>query len=38
MWTYDDWRDAEEALEGLDRYRVHGNELDIQFAEGDRKS
>ncbi|XP_022106705.1 serine/arginine-rich splicing factor 10-like isoform X2 [Acanthaster planci] len=31
-------RDAEEAMYGLDRTRFFGRELDIQFAEGDRKS
>ena len=36
--TFDYVRDAEEAMYGLDRTRLFGRELDIQFAEGDRKS
>ena len=35
---YDDWRDAQEAVVELDRCRVRGAELDVQFAEGDRKT
>ncbi|XP_022106706.1 serine/arginine-rich splicing factor 10-like isoform X3 [Acanthaster planci] len=36
--TFEYVRDAEEAMYGLDRTRFFGRELDIQFAEGDRKS
>ena len=36
--TYDDGRDAEDALHYLDGYRLHGRELEVQYAEGDRKS
>lgn len=28
----------EEALRGLDRYRLYGRELEVEFARGDRKS
>jgi len=31
-------RDAEDALHYLDGTRLHGRELEIQYAEGDRKS
>ncbi|XP_038064741.1 serine/arginine-rich splicing factor 10-like isoform X2 [Patiria miniata] len=36
--TFEYVRDAEEAMYGLDRNRFLGRELDIQFAEGDRKT
>jgi len=36
--TFDDVRDAEDALHYLDGYRLHGRELEVQYAEGDRKS
>ena len=31
-------RDAEDALHNLDGIRVRGRELEVQYAEGDRKS
>ncbi|VDO92409.1 unnamed protein product [Soboliphyme baturini] len=31
-------RDAEDALYGLDRVRFHGRDLEVEFAQGDRKS
>ena len=36
--TFEDIRDAEDALHYLDGSRLHGRELEIQYAEGDRKS
>jgi RNA recognition motif-containing protein len=36
--TFEDIRDAEDALHYLDGTVVHGRELEIQYAEGDRKS
>ena len=36
--TFEDIRDAEDALHYLDGTRLHGRELEIQYAEGDRKS
>lgn len=35
---YEESRDAEEALHALDRYRLLGRELEVEFARGDRKS
>ncbi|XP_035672596.1 serine/arginine-rich splicing factor 10-like isoform X3 [Branchiostoma floridae] len=35
---FEDVRDAEDAMYGLDRSRFYGRELEIQFAEGDRKT
>ncbi|XP_075255455.1 uncharacterized protein LOC142348135 [Convolutriloba macropyga] len=35
---FDDWRDAEDALQNLDRMRLKGNDMNVQFAEGDRKT
>ena len=35
---FEDIRDAEDALYYEDRVRVLGRELEVQFAEGDRKS
>ena len=35
---FDDIRDAEDALYYEQHVRVHGRELDVQYAEGDRKS
>ena len=35
---FEDIRDAEDALYYEDRVRVLGRELEIQYAEGDRKS
>ncbi|XP_800412.2 serine/arginine-rich splicing factor 10 [Strongylocentrotus purpuratus] len=35
---FDDIRDAEDAMYALDRYRFYGRELEIQYAEGDRKT
>jgi RNA recognition motif-containing protein len=34
---FDDARDAEEALHRLNRTRVFGKEIEIEFARGDRK-
>lgn len=36
--TFEDIRDAEDALYYLDRVMLLGRELEVQFAEGDRKS
>ena len=36
--TFDDQKDAEDALYNLDRARLHGRELEVEFARGDRKS
>lgn len=36
--TFEDIRDAEDAHYYLDRVMLHGRELEVQFAEGDRKS
>jgi hypothetical protein len=36
--TYEDPRDAEEAQYRLDRQRLFGRELEVEFARGDRKS
>ena len=36
--TFEDVRDAEDALHHLDGVRLHGRELEVQYAEGDRKS
>ena len=38
LGTFEDVRDAEDALHYLDGSRLHGRELEIQYAEGDRKS
>jgi len=35
---YEESRDAEEALHALDRYRLMGRELEVEFARGDRKT
>ncbi|XP_014668746.1 PREDICTED: serine/arginine-rich splicing factor 10-like [Priapulus caudatus] len=35
---FDDIRDAEDALYGLDRTRFYGRELEVEFAQGDRKN
>jgi len=35
---YEESRDAEEALRALDRYRLLGRELEVEFARGDRKT
>lgn len=35
---FEDIRDAEDALYYLDRAMLLGRELEVQFAEGDRKS
>lgn len=37
-FTYEDIRDAEDALHYENHVRCQGRELDVQFAEGDRKS
>ena len=36
--TFEDPRDAEDAMYNLDRTRFFGRELEIEFARGDRKS
>ena len=36
--TFEDPRDAEDAMYNLDRTRFYGRELEIEFARGDRKS
>lgn len=36
--TFEDPRDADDALYHLDRTRFMGRELEIEFARGDRKS
>jgi len=36
--TFDDPRDAEDAVYNLNRYRYCGRELEVEFARGDRKS
>ena len=36
--TFDDLRAAEEAVHNLDRARLFGRELEVEFAQGDRKS
>lgn len=33
-----DRRDAEDALDEMDGYELHGRRLGVQFAQGDRKS
>jgi len=38
LCTYEDLRDAEDALHYEGNVRCHGRELDVQYAEGDRKS
>ncbi|UJR37713.1 hypothetical protein I4U23_030408 [Adineta vaga] len=35
---YEESRDAEEARHALDRYRLLGRELEVEFARGDRKT
>ena len=35
---FEDIRDAEDAHYYLNRVMLHGRELEVQFAEGDRKS
>jgi len=35
--TFEDPRDADDALYNLDRTRFYGRELEIEFARGDRK-
>lgn len=35
--TYEDIRDAEDALHYENNVRCNGRELDVQYAEGDRK-
>ncbi|CAF0836818.1 unnamed protein product [Rotaria sordida] len=35
---YEESRDAEEALHALDRYRLLGREIEVEFARGDRKT
>jgi len=36
--TFDDPRDAEDAVYNLNHVRYCGHELDVEFARGDRKS
>ena len=35
---FEEVRDAEDALHYLDGYKLHGRELEIHYAEGDRKT
>jgi len=35
---FDDPKDAEEAIYNLDRTRLYGRELEVEFARGDRKT
>lgn len=35
---YEDPRDAEEAQYRMDRQRLFGREIEVEFARGDRKS
>lgn len=35
---FDDLRDAEEALNSLDKTKFMGKEIEVEFARGDRKS
>ena len=35
---FEESRDAEEALHALDRYRLYGREIEVEFARGDRKT
>jgi len=35
---FEDERDAEEAMHELHRYRLNGREIEIEYAQGDRKS
>jgi FUS-interacting serine-arginine-rich protein 1 len=37
-FTFEDTRDAEEALYKLDKQPLFGRELEVEFARGDRKS
>lgn len=36
--TFEDARDAEDAMCKLDRVRFYGRELEVEFARGDRKT
>lgn len=36
--TFEDVRDAKDALHNLDRKWICGRQIEIQFAQGDRKS
>ena len=38
MRTFEDVRDAEDALYAMDRKWICGRYIDVQFAAGDRKS
>ncbi|CAF94406.1 unnamed protein product [Tetraodon nigroviridis] len=38
QYIFEDVRDAEDALHSLDRKWVCGRQIEIQFAQGDRKS
>jgi len=38
MATFDDPRDAEDAVYNLNHVRYCGQELEVEFARGDRKS
>ncbi|XP_041726991.1 serine/arginine-rich splicing factor 10-like isoform X2 [Coregonus clupeaformis] len=38
VFTFEDVRDAEDALHNLDRKWVCGRQIEIQFAQGDRKT
>ena len=38
LFTYEDQRDAEEALYKLDKQPLFGRELEVEYARGERKS
>ncbi len=38
FWTFEDSRDAEEAQYRMDRQRLFGKEIEVEFARGERKS
>jgi hypothetical protein len=38
IWIRINFNFVEEALHALDRYRLYGRELEVEFARGDRKS
>lgn len=38
VFRFEDLRDAEDALYHLDGHRLNGKRMEIQYAQGDRKS
>lgn len=38
VFRFEDLRDAEDALHHLDGHRLNGKRMEIQYAQGDRKS